>query len=49
MAEIELNGSPLGTTNNMFIRYKYNIKDSLKVLERHINDLILVSLGHRHF
>ncbi|EFX88257.1 hypothetical protein DAPPUDRAFT_311672 [Daphnia pulex] len=30
VADIELNGSPLGATNNMFIRYKYNIKDFLK-------------------
>jgi beta-mannosidase len=31
VADIELNGSPLGATNNMFIRYKYNVKEILKV------------------
>lgn len=31
VADILLNGSPLGTTDNMFVRYKYNVKDILKV------------------
>lgn len=31
MADIELNELPLGTTNNMFVRYKYDVKNILKV------------------
>ncbi|KZS12421.1 Beta-mannosidase [Daphnia magna] len=30
VADIELNKSPLGTTNNMFVRYKYDVKNILK-------------------
>lgn len=31
VAFIELNDSPVGTTNNMFVRYVFDVKNKLKV------------------
>lgn len=31
VADIQLNGSPLGSTDNMFVRYKYDVRGLLKV------------------
>lgn len=29
LAEVFLNGEPLGSTNNMFVRYHFNVKEIL--------------------
>lgn len=34
VADIYLNDELIGSTKNMFIRYKYNVKSCLKVSER---------------
>lgn len=34
LAEIVLNGRPLGTTNNMFVRYTYDIKNILRKVRK---------------
>lgn len=31
VAFLELNESPIGTTNNMFVRYTFDVKSHLKV------------------
>lgn len=38
VANIELNGSPLGNTDNMFIRYKFEVKNLLRV-SSHFNSI----------
>lgn len=36
VSKISLNGQYLGATNNMFIRYRYNIKNQLKLVNYNI-------------